>query len=52
VAGITPRTDGQLHLIVGWIAYNDADKIPQCVNFLDPGTGELDPWPRPADHSS
>jgi len=32
------RFDGKLHLIVGYLAHNDASKIPQCINFVDPGT--------------
>jgi hypothetical protein len=37
--------DNKLHLHVGYLAYIDANKIPQCVNFMDPGTGDLEPWP-------
>jgi hypothetical protein len=37
--------NNKLHLIVGYLAYIDVNKIPQCINFLDPGTGDLPEWP-------
>jgi hypothetical protein len=39
------RRDGTLHLIVAYLAYVDATKIPTCVNFVDPGTGEVPAYP-------
>jgi hypothetical protein len=34
-----------LRLFVGYLAYSDASKIPPCVNFVDPGTGDVPAWP-------
>jgi hypothetical protein len=39
------RRDGTLHLVVGYLAYKDVHKIPTCVNFVDPGTGNFPAWP-------
>jgi DNA-directed RNA polymerase specialized sigma24 family protein len=32
-------------LFVGYLAYRDASKIPQCANFVDPSTGDVPAWP-------
>ncbi|HZM78369.1 MAG TPA: hypothetical protein VFC19_21805 [Candidatus Limnocylindrales bacterium] len=37
--------NNELRLFVGYLAYIDANKIPQCVNFVDPGTGDFPQWP-------
>lgn len=39
------RFTNTLHLFVGYLAYVDANKIPQCVNFVDPGSGDVPLWP-------
>jgi hypothetical protein len=39
------RNPPTLRLFVGYLAYRDANKIPPCVNFVDPGTGQVPAWP-------
>lgn len=45
VDGHYSRQDGKLRLFVAYLAYVDADKIPECINFVDPGTGDVPAWP-------
>jgi hypothetical protein len=45
------RQDNELHLVVTYLAYVDATKIPECVNWVDPGTGQFPAWPPEPRHT-
>ena len=44
VGGGTDKV-GMFHFSAVSFAYADADKIPTCINFVDPGTGGFPSWP-------